>query len=77
MIFCAGQQVDGEANLDLQSALPIIYPQNATIFQTDDSYYAHAADYGYHGLELYNDFLDAVSAVHNPMLAHEVAKQRR
>lgn len=36
--------------------MPIIYPQNVTVFQTDDSYYAHQVDYGYDGLELFNDF---------------------
>ena len=56
-------RVGGESNLDLQSALPIIYPQNATIYQVDDRYYAHQVDYGYHGLELFNTFLDAVSTV--------------
>jgi tripeptidyl-peptidase-1 len=55
------KQIYGESDLDLQCALPIIYPQNATIYQTDDQYYAHAADYGYDGLQLFNDFLDAVS----------------
>jgi tripeptidyl-peptidase-1 len=60
------KDVAGEANLDIQSALPIIYPQNVTIYQVDDRYYAHQVDYGYHGLELFNDFLDAVSALANP-----------
>ena len=55
------KDVAGEANLDIQSALPIIYPQNVTIYQVDDRYYAHQVDYGYHGLEPFNDFLDAVS----------------
>lgn len=53
--------VEGEPNLDLLCALPIIYPQNATIYQVDDRYYARAVDYHEHGLMLFNDFLDAVS----------------
>ena len=54
-------KVGGESDLDLQSALPIVYPQNVTVYQTDDRHYAHLIDYSYHHLELFNDFLDAVS----------------
>lgn len=52
--------VGGESNLDLMTALPIIYPQNATIFQTDDLYYERQIGYGYNGLQFFNDFLDAI-----------------
>ena len=38
----------------------MIYPQNATIFQTDDLYYERQIGYGYSGLQFFNDFLHAI-----------------
>lgn len=29
----------GEADLDVQMALPLVYPQNVTVYQVDDDYY--------------------------------------
>lgn len=45
-----------EADLDIQVAWPIIYPQNITIFQVDDIYYNfYSSTTG-----LFNTFLDAI-----------------
>ena len=51
--------VGGEADLDLQCALPIIYPQNATIFQTDDRHWAEETATNY-SFGIFNTFLDAI-----------------
>ncbi|KAI0016302.1 subtilisin-like protein [Xylariomycetidae sp. FL0641] len=50
------QYQPGEADLDIEMALPIIYPQNVTVFQTDDDWYAY--DTTHQGL--FNTFLDAI-----------------
>ncbi|KAI8965487.1 subtilisin-like protein [Daldinia sp. FL1419] len=47
-----------EADLDLDVAYPIIYPQTATVYQTDDEYYTLYSSNGYFGL--FNTFLDAI-----------------
>ncbi|KAI1207478.1 subtilisin-like protein [Annulohypoxylon truncatum] len=47
-----------EADLDLDVAYPIIYPQTATVFQVDDEYYNLYSANGYFGL--FNTFLDAI-----------------
>ena len=47
----------GESLLDFGVAYPIIYPQQITLYQTDDEYYA--ADGG-GGTGLFNTFLDAL-----------------
>lgn len=58
-----GRRVFGESNLDFSLAFPIIYPQNITLFQTDDQ---HSAAFG---RGLFNTFLDAIDGVnHNPTL---------
>jgi tripeptidyl-peptidase-1 len=31
--------IDGEASLDLQTSIPIVYPQNVTVWQNDDPYW--------------------------------------
>ncbi|KAH8705213.1 putative protease S8 tripeptidyl peptidase I [Talaromyces proteolyticus] len=49
------QYAGGESNLDFMLAYPIIYPQNITLFQTDDSYYAAGYSEGF-----FNTFLDAI-----------------
>lgn len=50
-----------EADLDLDVAYPIIYPQTTTIYQVDDEYYnLHSAN-GYFGI--FNTFLDAIDGV--------------
>lgn len=51
----------GESNLDFQLAYPIIYPQNITLYQTDDSYYGAGYAQG-----LFNTFLDAIDGVSFP-----------
>jgi tripeptidyl-peptidase-1 len=47
----------GESNLDFQLAYPLIFPQNITLFQTDDRYYAATT-----GPEsgFFNTFLDGI-----------------
>jgi tripeptidyl-peptidase-1 len=50
-----------EANLDLQLAMPIVYPQKTKLFQVDDDYYEQdlASNGGtYRGL--FNTFFDAI-----------------
>ncbi|KAI1371567.1 subtilisin-like protein [Hypoxylon crocopeplum] len=47
-----------EADLDLDVAYPIIYPQTTTVYQTDDEYYTLYSSNGYFGL--FNTFLDAI-----------------
>ncbi|PCG93932.1 hypothetical protein PENOC_085330 [Penicillium occitanis (nom. inval.)] len=49
-----GSLVDGESNLDFSLAFPIVYPQNVTLFQTDDQYWSAF------GQGLFNTFLDAI-----------------
>lgn len=50
-----------EADLDIQVAWPIIYPQNITIFQVDDVYYNL---YSASTLGLFNTFLDALDGTY-------------
>ncbi|KAI9731285.1 MAG: Tripeptidyl-peptidase sed1 [Claussenomyces sp. TS43310] len=45
-----------ESDLDFQLAYPIVYPQNITLFQTDDPVYE--ANYTFEGF--FNTFLDAI-----------------
>jgi tripeptidyl-peptidase-1 len=52
--------VPDEADLDLNVAFPIIYPQVPTVFQTDDDYYNL---YGASYLGIFNTFLDAIDGV--------------
>lgn len=51
-------EAGGESNLDLQIIYPIIYPQNVTLFQTDDRYYATNPNASASGG--FNTFLDAI-----------------
>lgn len=48
----------GESNLDFQLAIPIIYPQTTTLYQTDDLFYATSPDSNATGI--FNTFLDAL-----------------
>ena len=48
-----------ESTLDLEIALPIIYPQTVTIFQTDDPHWAFKA-FTYPKAGFLNTFLDAI-----------------
>ncbi|KAH8666390.1 peptidase S8/S53 domain-containing protein [Xylariales sp. PMI_506] len=48
----------GESNLDFQLAIPIIFPQNTTVYQTDDRYYAEGVYRNATGI--LNTFLDAI-----------------
>lgn len=50
-----------EADLDLDVAYPIIYPQTTTIYQVDDEYYNLYSSNNYFGL--FNTFLDAIDGV--------------
>ncbi|KAJ4389472.1 hypothetical protein N0V93_006941 [Gnomoniopsis smithogilvyi] len=50
-----------EADLDIQVAWPMIYPQNITIFQVDDVYYNL---YSASTLGLFNTFLDALDGTY-------------
>lgn len=60
-----------EADLDVQVAFPLIYPQNITIYQSGDDYYT-----GY-GLDLhpgwFQDWLDAIDGV--SFMTFESARQ--
>lgn len=47
-----------ESNLDFQLAIPIIYPQTTTLYQTDDLYYAQG--YSSTATGIFNTFLDAI-----------------
>jgi len=50
-------QAGGEANLDFELAIPIIYPQTTTLYQTDDPYYAEGDS---NATGIFNTFLDAI-----------------
>ncbi|KAH6660863.1 peptidase S8/S53 domain-containing protein [Truncatella angustata] len=49
--------IPGEADLDIDVAYPIVYPQSLTVYQVDDEYY-HLYQVQYTGL--FNTFLDAI-----------------
>ncbi|KAK0805019.1 hypothetical protein LTR75_007450 [Friedmanniomyces endolithicus] len=51
-------QAGGEANLDFELAIPIIYPQTATLYQSDDLYYALGGNGTTGGI--FNTFLDSI-----------------
>ena len=51
-------QAGGEANLDFELAIPIIYPQTTTLYQVDDLYYAEGGNGTTGGI--FNTFLDAI-----------------
>ena len=55
-----------EADLDLDIAWPIIYPQGTTVYQVDDEYYTRYSSNGYFGI--FNTFLDAIDGVSPPPL---------
>ncbi|KAK5135062.1 hypothetical protein LTR08_005722 [Meristemomyces frigidus] len=48
----------GESDLDFELAIPIIYPQTTTLYQTDDLYYAEGGNGTTGGI--FNTFLDAI-----------------
>ncbi|CAK4033881.1 aorsin [Lecanosticta acicola] len=48
----------GESDLDFELAIPIIYPQTTTLYQTDDPYYAQG--YSESATGIFNTFLDAI-----------------
>ena len=54
----------GESDLDFELAYPIIYPQTATLYQTDDLYYATNPNST--SLGGFNTFLDALDGVCSP-----------
>lgn len=45
-----------ESSLDLDSAWPLIWPQNTVLYQTDDEYY----EYSFNFTGFWNTFLDAI-----------------
>lgn len=48
----------GESDLDFELAIPIIYPQTTTLYQTDDYYYAEGGNGSTYGI--FNTFFDAI-----------------
>ncbi|CAI7623973.1 unnamed protein product [Penicillium pancosmium] len=52
----SAQNAGAESDLDFQISYPIIWPQNAILFQTDDNVYQN--NYTFHGF--LNTFLDAI-----------------
>nr|POF15305.1 aorsin [Quercus suber] len=48
----------GESDLDFELAIPIIYPQTTTLYQTDDLYYAEGGNGSTYGI--FNTFFDAI-----------------
>jgi tripeptidyl-peptidase-1 len=57
-------QAGGEANLDLQLAYPIVYPQTLTVYQVDD--FIVQSDQNDTYTFGFNTFLDALDGVGNP-----------
>ena len=53
-------EAGGESSLDFQLAYPIIWPQQATLFQTDDINYSNG---NLSRVGIYNDWLDAIDGV--------------
>ena len=51
----------GEADLDLQLALPLVYPQNVMIYQVDDDYYTTYGRETYLGM--FQSWLNAIDKV--------------
>ncbi|KAI1851872.1 hypothetical protein JX266_002725 [Neoarthrinium moseri] len=49
-------QAGGESSMDFQLAIPIIYPQKAVVYQTDDGYYSTLEN----KMGIFNTFLDAI-----------------
>jgi tripeptidyl-peptidase-1 len=56
---------DGESDLDLQAAYPIIFPQEILLYQVDDTFYADTV-FDRRGGGFLNDFLDALDGVFQP-----------
>ena len=53
--------VQGEDTLDLATAMPIVYPQNVTLYQTDDRWWSQqSTEHIGHGFGTFNTFLDAI-----------------
>ncbi|KAK1240117.1 hypothetical protein MKX08_007559 [Trichoderma sp. CBMAI-0020] len=48
----------GEADLDVQMALPLVYPQNITVYQVDDDYYTTFGRETYRGM--FQSWLNAI-----------------
>jgi hypothetical protein len=61
-----------EADVDIVITLSLIYPQNVTLYQTDDPVYGHQLRFtGLNGLfNTFFDALDGVSAQHLKKLYH-------
>lgn len=57
------EQAGGESDLDFELAYPIVYPQNITLYQTDDLLYALTSNYT---SGFFNTFLDAIDGVSQP-----------
>lgn len=52
------QDAGGESDLDFELVYPIIYPQTATLYQTDDLFYSTSPNNTAHGI--FNTFFDAI-----------------
>jgi hypothetical protein len=55
----------GESSLDMELIYPLIYPQNITLYQTDDPYYSQFTK------GIFNTFLDAIDGV-SGLLKNEI-----
>ena len=64
-----GGEASGEADLDFQLAYSLIYPQNTTLFQADDSQVAE--DFSYTS-GLFNTFLDAIDGTYCNYTAFDI-----
>ena len=58
-------EAGGESALDFELAFPLIYPQQAILYQTDDINYSNG---NLSVAGIYNDWLDAIDGVSRPLL---------
>ena len=60
-------EAGGESALDFELSFPLLYPQNTTLYQTDDINYS---DGNLSTVGIYNDWLDAIDGVsfHNALV---------
>lgn len=61
-------EVAMECELDVEVALPIVYPQNVSIFQSDDPQWAYYEN-NHFRFGIFNDFLDAIDGSYCTYLA--------
>ncbi|RFU80370.1 subtilisin [Trichoderma arundinaceum] len=53
---------NGEADLDVQMALPLVHPQNITVYQVDDDYYTYYGRVAYRGM--FQSWLNAIDSTY-------------